>query len=70
MRRDWIDRRLKARHASKGDLAGAMRISQSRLSEVLAEKRRLTAGEAARMAGFLQVPIEELIAAVGEKVAA
>jgi plasmid maintenance system antidote protein VapI len=70
MDRKWLHALLKDRDATLGDLAAAMRIKQSRLSEMFQGKRRLTAGEALRMARFLDTTMEEVVMRAGNAVAA
>jgi plasmid maintenance system antidote protein VapI len=70
MDREWLQARLRDREANLGDLAVAMGIKQSRISEMFQGKRRLTAGEAQRMAAFLDVSIEKVIDRAGKAVAA
>lgn len=69
MDRNWLQSLLKDRDANLGDLANAMGIQQSRISEMFQGKRRLTAGEAKRMAEFLGVTIEEVVNHAGQAAA-
>jgi plasmid maintenance system antidote protein VapI len=69
MDRNWLQQQLKNRGATLGDLAAAMGIQQSRLSEMFKGKRRLTAGEAQRMAAFLDVGWEDVLAHAGKAAA-
>ncbi len=56
MKRSWIERRLKHLGHSKGELALAMNLPSSRISEILGGRRALKISELNRLANFLELP--------------
>ena len=57
MKRSWIERRLKHLGHTKGELASAMDLPPSRISEILSDKRALKVSELNQLALFLELPL-------------
>lgn len=57
----WIERKLKEIGRRKSELADALRIDRSRVSELLHGRRRISVRELPTISRFLEVPIAELV---------
>ena len=60
MKRSWIEHRLKHLGHTKGDLAQAMDLPPSRISEILSGKRALKISELSQLATFLELPLHQI----------
>lgn len=69
MNREWLKALLSEQQITQAELAEAMDMTAPRLSEVIHGRRRLALGEAQRMARFLGVTMEEVVAHAGQAAA-
>lgn len=60
MKRSWIEHRLKHLGHTKGELALAMDLPPSRVSEILGGKRALKISELNQLAAFLELPLRQI----------
>ena len=57
----WIEKRLIEIGRRKSDLADALQINRSRISELVHGRRRISVHELPTMSHFLELPIAELV---------
>ena len=60
MKRSWIECRLKHLGHTKGELAQALNLPPSRISEILGGKRALKISELSQLASFLELPMHQI----------
>lgn len=63
----WLNSLLESKGLTQQELADKSKIHKSSLSKTFHGKRRLTWGEAAKLAPLLSVPIDELLSGFGVK---
>lgn len=61
MSKHWIEQRLQEIGRRKAELADALEIDRSRVSEVLGGRRRIAVNELPKVSRFLRIPVSEVV---------